>query len=105
GSSGSTSTGSSNTFSYAYGVSPASGTYTVKAGVNLNARTTASTTSSIAKVLKPGTTIEVNGEKGSWVRFHDGTRNLWVSAAYLDEVNLGMGSGSETIPGGPDSSS
>ncbi|WP_274617459.1 SH3 domain-containing protein [Nesterenkonia sp. AY15] len=106
-STGSSSTGSSGAGSLAYGVSPASGSYQVKAGVNLNARSTASSTSAVVKVLKPGTTITLNGEKGSAVRFNDGTRNLWVSSAYLDKAtaSTGSGSGSETIPGGSESSS
>ncbi|MFD1345553.1 SH3 domain-containing protein, partial [Nesterenkonia halotolerans] len=90
------------------GVSKASGSYKVQRGVTLNVRSEASASSSKVKTLKSGTTIKVNGKKGSWVSFKDGSRTLWVHSGYLDKVSssrsAGSGSGSETVPGGTESS-
>ncbi|WP_106122486.1 SH3 domain-containing protein [Nesterenkonia sandarakina] len=88
------------------GVTAASGTYQVQPGGRLNVRTGPSSTSAVAKTLAAGTTVTVNGRQGSWLRFVDGSRNLWVHANYVNRVNVstGSGSGSETIPGGPESS-
>ncbi|GAA1138452.1 SH3 domain-containing protein [Nesterenkonia lutea] len=85
----------------------ASGTYQVKSGVYLNARTGASTSSSKAKVLKPGTTVKVTGKSGVWLSYKDGSRTLWLHSGYLNKGSSsnGTGSGSGTVPGGPESSS
>nr|WP_304653869.1 SH3 domain-containing protein [Nesterenkonia sp. DZ6] len=72
----------------------ASGTFEVKSGVNLNARTGASATSSSAKVLAPGTKITITGKNGEWVSFQDGSRTLWVHSAYLTQVAASAPTGS-----------
>ncbi|MGJ9406031.1 SH3 domain-containing protein [Nesterenkonia aurantiaca] len=74
----------------------ASGSYTVKSGIHLNARTGASATSSSVKVLSPGTKISITGKMGEWVSFQDGTRTLWVHSDFLTPVPSSSPSDSTT---------
>ncbi|WP_218220774.1 SH3 domain-containing protein [Nesterenkonia sp. Act20] len=78
-------------------VAKASGTYKVQPGGRLNVRTDAGTSNSVAKTLAPGTTIKVNGKKGSWLRFSDGSRNLWVHKNYVNKVTASAPASSSSV--------
>ncbi|MBO0596303.1 hypothetical protein I2487_11655, partial [Nesterenkonia sp. E16_10] len=62
--------------------------------MSLRARSGASTSDSIVKVLDPGTTVNITGKNGEWFSYRDGSQTLWVMTSFLDQASSSSNTGS-----------
>ncbi|MCH8564215.1 SH3 domain-containing protein [Nesterenkonia sp. LB17] len=92
---GSTSnTGSTSSTGSSTSTTSASGTYHVKSGVYLNARSGPGTTNRVVVTLLPGEQIEITGRSGDWVRFTYIGTTVWAHEDFLNAGRTGSATSS-----------